>query len=642
VLIWAEGQCQELPGGPEGALERTTGWLRSQLGWENPVAVAGPWDAPAGLLWVLAPEPPGPAGSSDAAAAVHWFCRWLGEALVSHRLRRELQQAQEDLRALAEISMVAASGLDLKQLLQQIIETVGRVVDAESGGCLLYEPETRQLVLRSPAFGFSDEELVGRYRVPVDGNSNAALVFRTGIPYVSNRAQEDPRLLQHFVRLYRTRSTLSVPLQVGDQRIGVFHVINKRSGEFTARDLRMVELIAPHLAVSIRNAQLYDELRRQHEALVRSRAISEQLTRMVLEGAPLPRIVRAVAEMAGGAVLVMGRGGLIECRGEAPGGLSVPWEGLEAAIRQVLAGRLCWTAGTETVQVAGQPVSLAWVPISTARDHYGRLVVALPGRQPDPIVEQLLQHAATVLALEFLRWQEAWDVERRLKGDLVAELITDRRLSPAEAARRAAHAGLDLSRPLRVAAVEWEGWDSTPGSQQIPTAVARDVFRFLSARWPQVLWGHVNRRTVLLVPEQSPGGAAAQELVEELARFCQGRQATLRWRAGIGRVDSGLEGVRASWRDARDCLEVMRAFGQEGRALRTWRQPAAWPTRPWRRCRDRGPTRRTSWRPSGSSAWPTATARRWPGGCTSTSTLSTTGCERWRSLQGSAWTGPRG
>lgn len=49
-------------------------------------------------------------------------------------------------------------------------------------------------------------------------------------------------------------------------------MINKRHGDFTSRDLRLMELIASQLAVSVHNAYLYQELRRQYQTLERIQA----------------------------------------------------------------------------------------------------------------------------------------------------------------------------------------------------------------------------------------------------------------------------------------------------------------------------------------------------------------------------------
>lgn len=134
-----------------------------------------------------------------------------------------------------------------------------------------------------PAFGFEDPEFIRRYCVRVEAPSNPARVFRTGRPYITNRALGDPKVLQEFVRYYGARSILSLPLEVGSDRIGVLHVINKQEGEFGPRDLRLLEIATPFLAALIRASQLHEAREAKRRAAEQVLAFSERFVRLLLE-----------------------------------------------------------------------------------------------------------------------------------------------------------------------------------------------------------------------------------------------------------------------------------------------------------------------------------------------------------------------
>ena len=140
--------------------------------------------------------------------------------------------------ALVRVGRAMSSTADYEQALATLIQTISELLDAESAGFMLYDPERSELVLQQPAFGIDDPEMISAYHVSLREGGNAVRVFLSRSPYMSNDAERDPRLIRRFVRLFHARSTISVPLVVEDQAIGVCHAINKRGGPFTDEDLK--------------------------------------------------------------------------------------------------------------------------------------------------------------------------------------------------------------------------------------------------------------------------------------------------------------------------------------------------------------------------------------------------------------------
>jgi class 3 adenylate cyclase len=87
--------------------------------------------------------------------------------------------------------------------------------------------------------------------------SKAGRVYATGEILVEKSVAFDR---DHFQRVdqetnYRTDSMVCVPLTIGSERLGVVQLLNKTSGEYTARDALLLEHFAAHAAVVIRNAR---------------------------------------------------------------------------------------------------------------------------------------------------------------------------------------------------------------------------------------------------------------------------------------------------------------------------------------------------------------------------------------------------
>ena len=183
-----------------------------------------------------------------------------------------------------------------------------------------------------------------------------------------------------------------------------------------------------------------EEAARSMPLAQRSLAIHDRLTRVAVAGEGQHGIALAVHELTGRPVAIEDRyGNLIA---EAGLILTDPYPKDVPDRRERLLRRL---------REAGQPV----------RDGARLLVLARAGDQDQGVIalggpeasgdDVVLEHAATVLALELAHLRGIAEAELRLRRDLVEELLSG---TDVESARERAHAlGYDLDRPHRVLVV---------------------------------------------------------------------------------------------------------------------------------------------------------------------------------------------
>ncbi|MEV5409417.1 GAF domain-containing protein [Thermopolyspora sp. NPDC052614] len=95
-------------------------------------------------------------------------------------------------------------------------------------------------------------------------------------------------------------------------------------------------------------------------------------------------------------------------------------------------------AGTVTGEVSAD------LPLHPVEAPPGRLLVG-----PSPPPEDDLAVVAHVIALELAKWKAAFEVESRLRGDVLDLLLADDDVDPREALPRASLVGLNLARPYR-------------------------------------------------------------------------------------------------------------------------------------------------------------------------------------------------
>jgi class 3 adenylate cyclase len=171
-----------------------------------------------------------------------------------------------DLSRLVEISRVLTAEMNLTHLLELILQEANVLTDSTASSVILYD-RGRDLLYFAHATGPNATMLLDRWGksseegVPVE-DSIAGVVFETGRPVRTESAAAKPR---HFEAVDQatevsTEALICVPLSVGDVRIGVVQLLNKRDGDYTDRDLALLDHFAAQAAIAIRNAQMFDDL----------------------------------------------------------------------------------------------------------------------------------------------------------------------------------------------------------------------------------------------------------------------------------------------------------------------------------------------------------------------------------------------
>jgi putative nucleotidyltransferase with HDIG domain len=176
-----------------------------------------------------------------------------------------LETRKHKINALVEVGHVINSSLGLEQVLEQVIDSLIALVQAERGFLVLRtgddKPEVKiargidQVDLDTEAFALS-RTIVQR-------------VMSTGEPVLTTNAQEDPRFeMQASVVSLQLRSILCVPMKLKDEIIGVMFVDNRiHTGLFKESDLELLSAFADQAAMAIYNARLFEDLQAANKSL---------------------------------------------------------------------------------------------------------------------------------------------------------------------------------------------------------------------------------------------------------------------------------------------------------------------------------------------------------------------------------------
>lgn len=179
----------------------------------------------------------------------------------------EQEQERGQLQALAEISSVVNSSLDLTTVLNEVMDTIVKLTGAERG-FLMLKNETGELDFRIARNVDRETLQASSFEI---SRSIVNRVAQSGEPVVTTNAQEDPRFgKQESVVAFNLRSILCVPLKMKGELTGVIYADNRvRTGLFNERDRDILVAFANQAAVAIENARLFENVKRSLDEVTR-------------------------------------------------------------------------------------------------------------------------------------------------------------------------------------------------------------------------------------------------------------------------------------------------------------------------------------------------------------------------------------
>ena len=201
----------------------------------------------------------------------------------------------------------------------------------------------------------------------------------------------------------------------------------------------------------------------------------------------------------------------------------------------------------------------AWAaPVVVGGELAGRLWVTAPPADPEPVQLRVVERFALVVALLMLQQRHLLDVQSRLSGDLLGDLLRDGGpVRPRAVLDRAAAIGHDLSRPHVLALLTV---DATVRST-VRLGGQAELARAAAEPGPAPLVGPYDGAYVLLLPAEPDPGDALRRV---LAKAGQAVGAPGRVTMVAGPVARDPAGYATAFRVARGAAALRRASGRGG------------------------------------------------------------------------------
>lgn len=164
---------------------------------------------------------------------------------------------EEQLALLCDVGKAMNSILDVRKLVEEIVQRGQEALEAEACSVLLVDEERQELFFEI-AKGEAGAALK-QVRLKLD-QGIAGWIATNSQPLIINDVSRDPRFFSQVDEQVRfaTRSIIGVPLLARGKTIGVIEVLNKRDGSaFTTENLELLTALAANAAMSIDNARLF-------------------------------------------------------------------------------------------------------------------------------------------------------------------------------------------------------------------------------------------------------------------------------------------------------------------------------------------------------------------------------------------------
>jgi len=385
--------------------------------------------------------------------------------------------------------------------------------------------------------------------------------------------------LRHLAPTQGYRALLVSPLHGSGDLAGVIVAYSVTARQFSGPELELIELLAGQAAMALETARLradqqevIRELSRANEEMRRGRAVLEwaeqqhhQLMQLVLDEVELPELTGALASALRASVTVEDIDGRVLASAPAEGYCPPP----APAARRAGAARAALKAQEASGRrytVARVPVrgpngrvtrsTAAWAaPVVVGGELAGRLWVTDPPAEPEPVQLRVIERFALVVALLLLQQRHLFDVQSRLSGDLLGDLLRDGGpVRPQAVLDRAAALGHDLSRPHVLALLTVDA--ALPPAVRLP-----ELARAAAEPGPVPLAGPYDGAHVLLLPAEPDPGDALRRILAK-ADHAVGERGLVTLVAGP--VVRDPAGYATAFRVARGAAALRRASGRGG------------------------------------------------------------------------------
>jgi GAF domain-containing protein/anti-sigma regulatory factor (Ser/Thr protein kinase) len=225
-------------------------------------------------------------------------------AIRNARLFNETQEALERQTATADVlKVISRSAFNLDSVMNTLTNSAAELCKAEVSALYLREGDV--LVARGVAHADAAQvDFLRRTPLQIDDLTYIGRTFQAGaVRNIADVATEtEIGQLKRFGEILGFRSIVFVPLMRESRSIGIFALARARTGQFSQREVELVQTFADQAVIAVENVRLFDEVQAKTrdltESLEQQTATSEVLEVISASPGELEPVFRKMLENA--------------------------------------------------------------------------------------------------------------------------------------------------------------------------------------------------------------------------------------------------------------------------------------------------------------------------------------------------------
>ena len=215
------------------------------------------------------------------------FIVWHGWRTIRHQrdalgsVNADLESGKKELECLHEIGQTILSSLDLKTVLDKILDQTLLIASFDIGVIRLLDASNQILepvVLR----GFLDPKGVRMHRVrdATTGKILSRVITLNEAEVVENVADCDGL---RTLKREGVQSAILLPVRTKDEVLGVMQLGSRTPRRFQSDEVRLLEAIGNQVGIAVQKARLYEEAKKQEEIQRLLKELSQNITSLDID-----------------------------------------------------------------------------------------------------------------------------------------------------------------------------------------------------------------------------------------------------------------------------------------------------------------------------------------------------------------------
>ena len=231
--------------------------------------------------------------SENQIALLETFADQAVIAIENARLFQERETRNRDLSALHDVTAAASRSLEIKPVLDEVLEKITEIFKFDQVSIFLFDPK-RETLTRMATFGIVQEEAGGRaFR---RGQGLTGKVAETGQYMVFEDVRSDPRYRQ----LSQTNSMQQLgacffalfPIKAKERFLGTINCIGKEPRKLKPDEIRLINSMCDQIGVAVENINLFEEVKNKTAELESS---NSELREALEQQTATSEILRVIA-----------------------------------------------------------------------------------------------------------------------------------------------------------------------------------------------------------------------------------------------------------------------------------------------------------------------------------------------------------